>query len=351
MRCVESSPNDPPGSAATHGFRLQNGTFTPFDLPATFTVPGADPQGGPATVPIAFPRFNGINNNNDVVGSLSQSCANTNPFRPADPACVARKFGFLLRSAGPLQILEACGQLATPFPGCAPGTTEAEGINDNSAVVGHFQDLVKGGPDGDNVHHGFLYQGGSYRALLCNGDGTLNTDANGINNQGIIVGACDTNAFVLLPPYRTEDYRIFSYTPRVCPLGGMTLRNTVARDISNDNKIVGSVRCEDNAGTAQIFGFEVNLSDIDALAAPGKGVISGVTVVPNPVTGGNSATGTVTLSAPAGPGGVLIVITSNNGAATVPITITSGRSDDGHIPGDYNRSEQLDHRDDQRDLE
>jgi trimeric autotransporter adhesin len=55
---------------------------------------------------------------------------------------------------------------------------------------------------------------------------------------------------------------------------------------------------------------------------PGQGTITGVSVVPNPVTGGSSATGTVTLSAPAGPGGVLVTLGSDNGAATTPASIT-----------------------------
>ena len=63
-------------------------------------------------------------------------------------------------------------------------------------------------------------------------------------------------------------------------------------------------------------------------SGPGQGTITGLTLSPNPVTGGSPSTGTVTLSAPAGPSGVLVTLGSNNGNATVPtsITIPSGQS-------------------------
>jgi uncharacterized protein (TIGR03437 family) len=49
--------------------------------------------------------------------------------------------------------------------------------------------------------------------------------------------------------------------------------------------------------------------------------IGGVSVNPTTVTGGSGSTGTVTLSAPAGPGGVSVSLASNNAAATVPASV------------------------------
>ncbi|MDR3689924.1 MAG: protease pro-enzyme activation domain-containing protein [Fimbriimonas sp.] len=49
-------------------------------------------------------------------------------------------------------------------------------------------------------------------------------------------------------------------------------------------------------------------------------VLTGVSVSPNPVTGGNASTGTVSLSGPAPPGGDVVTLAATN--ATVPSTIT-----------------------------
>ena len=57
---------------------------------------------------------------------------------------------------------------------------------------------------------------------------------------------------------------------------------------------------------------------------PAQGNIASFTVAPGTVTGGSSATGTVVLGAPASPGGVVVTLSSNNLAATVPASITVG---------------------------
>jgi len=111
--------------------------------------------------------------------------------------------------------------------GCDPGTTDGWGINDGLTAVGHYQDSAGFGPEGDNTHHGLIYSGTVYTPLFCNGDRTLNTDANAINNQGTIVGACEGDAFVLFPPYRLQDWRTFSVIGS-CPIAGMTIQSTVA---------------------------------------------------------------------------------------------------------------------------
>ncbi|HTW63120.1 MAG TPA: hypothetical protein VME17_00835 [Bryobacteraceae bacterium] len=63
-------------------------------------------------------------------------------------------------------------------------------------------------------------------------------------------------------------------------------------------------------------------------SGPGQASLSGVTLNPTEVSAGQSSTGTVTLSAAAGAGGVLVNLSSNSGAATVPasITIPQGQS-------------------------
>jgi|GEM_PF-2612195 len=54
---------------------------------------------------------------------------------------------------------------------------------------------------------------------------------------------------------------------------------------------------------------------------PGEGVIGTLSVTPNPVVSGSSASGTVTLAEEAGPGGVLVNLSSNNPSATVPTSL------------------------------
>src|SRR5262249_48952216 len=56
--------------------------------------------------------------------------------------------------------------------------------------------------------------------------------------------------------------------------------------------------------------------------SPGSGTIAGLDIAPNSVVGGQAnATGTVTLASPAGAGGGLLTLSSNNGAASVPASI------------------------------
>ncbi|WP_162179802.1 hypothetical protein [Bryobacter aggregatus] len=63
-------------------------------------------------------------------------------------------------------------------------------------------------------------------------------------------------------------------------------------------------------------------------AGPGSVAIGSVSISPASVLGGNGATGTVTLSAPAPTGGAAITLASNNGAAAVSpsLTIAAGQS-------------------------
>ena len=52
------------------------------------------------------------------------------------------------------------------------------------------------------------------------------------------------------------------------------------------------------------------------------GALIGLVLVPTSVVGGNNSTGTITLSGAAGPGGLVVSLTSSNPAATVPGTVS-----------------------------
>lgn len=126
---------------------------------------------------------------------------------------------------------------------------------------------------------GFIWkQSSGFRSLSCRGDTTSDTDANGISDQGIIVGRCDSKAFVLLPPYRNTDWITFSVgDPAMgafrCP-AGLELNKTVAYGINDEGRVVGNYTCENPTpppATAtraaathpdQSFAFAVNLEDL-----------------------------------------------------------------------------------------
>lgn len=83
-------------------------------------------------------------------------------------------------------------QVQISFPGSSG--TQAFGLNDADAVVGHYDD--------DGVSHGFLYQGGSYETIDV--PGATSTIAWDINNRGEIVGqytdaAGQTHGYIATP--------------------------------------------------------------------------------------------------------------------------------------------------------
>jgi hypothetical protein len=62
--------------------------------------------------------------------------------------------------------------------------------------------------------------------------------------------------------------------------------------------------------------------DFELSVVPASLSLSSLSLNPTSVTGGNSSTGTVTLSGPAPAGGAQVALASNNGAASVPSSVT-----------------------------
>jgi hypothetical protein len=62
--------------------------------------------------------------------------------------------------------------------------------------------------------------------------------------------------------------------------------------------------------------------DFELSSVPASLSLSSLSLNPTSVTGGNSSTGTVTLSGPAPAGGAQVALASNNGAASVPSSVT-----------------------------
>jgi hypothetical protein len=75
-----------------------------------------------------------------------------------------------------------------------------------------------------------------------------------------------------------------------------------------------------NTTVANITAVSANSIAAGLTLTPVIGVAN-ISVNPTSVTGGTGSTGTVTLSSAAGPGGVLVSLSSNNSAATVPASL------------------------------
>jgi uncharacterized membrane protein len=155
-------------SNVTHGFKWRSGTFTTIDFP-----------GAISTV------VSGINDFGDLVGTYELT-----PFSA---------HGFRLHN-GTFKTID--------FPGA--GGSSAVGINNAGTIVGNYGNS-----------HGFVYQNGTYKTLdapLLNSDELPDTQLNGINNLGWVVGQVFTGDFwrgfwylngefdFLEPPYSLDNW-------------------------------------------------------------------------------------------------------------------------------------------------
>lgn len=128
---------------ATNFIRNPDGTFTTLSLPGT------------------APMANGINSQNDVVGTTGTNA-------------------FLLHNGN-------VSQLPPANPGNT-GTEVAFGINDQGTIVGQFGDNLTG------TVPGFVYANGAYTVLtpVAPVNGVLVVNAQGVNNKGLVTGFYST---------------------------------------------------------------------------------------------------------------------------------------------------------------
>jgi hypothetical protein len=242
------------------GFLYKKGKFSSLTLPSTTPFHNT-------TLTVTFPDIRGISEDRDIVGGFTEA-------RGGD-------YGFVLTEDKKFVVLDACDQasIAASAAGCLPASTDGWGINDHRTVVGHYEDNVfnvcvpdDGVFDCSNHHHGFIWKkSAGYKSLSCDGDTSSDTDANGINDKGVIVGRCDSKAFVLFPPYGDSDWTTFSISDPAtnefrCPVG-LELNKTVAFGINNEGTIVGNYTCENPDSTTsttfdQSFAFEVDLKSL-----------------------------------------------------------------------------------------
>lgn len=143
------------GPNVEHGFLLQGGTFTTFDVPNG--VGGTQPEG--------------INDTSEVTGTYYDATTGLEP-------------GFLRHPDG---------SVVDIVPPNSGGYTEANGINNSGTIVGRYYGNTPG-------LQGFLFSNGNYSTIDV--PGATDTSLFGINNLGDIVGdyidaSGATHAFLL----------------------------------------------------------------------------------------------------------------------------------------------------------
>jgi uncharacterized membrane protein len=244
------------------GFLYRKGKFSTLALPATAPFHAM-------TLTVTYPDIRAISEEKDIAGGFT--------------AAAGGDYGFLLTEEKKFVVLEVCDEasIASSAEGCLPASTDGWGLNSARTVVGHYEDNVfnvcvidDGVLECSNHHHGFIWKKSSgFTSLSCDGDTTSDTDANAISDKGVIVGRCDSKAFVLVPPYRNSDWTTFSISDPAmnefrCP-EGLELNKTIAYGISDEGKIVGNYTCENPNPTItslthpdQSFAFAVNLGNL-----------------------------------------------------------------------------------------
>ncbi|MCZ7580994.1 MAG: SBBP repeat-containing protein [Fimbriimonadaceae bacterium] len=101
-----------------------------------------------------------------------------------------------------------------------------------------------------------------------------------------------------------------------------TVPTTLTIDGGNDSANFGVTTTAVAVTTLATISAEVASIIESAVLTINPAVPSSLTINPNVVNGGDSTTGTVTLTGPAGPGGVVVSLSSNNPAAIPPATVT-----------------------------
>jgi len=171
------------GPNVEHGFLLQGGTFTTFDVP----------NGVGATQP------EGINDTSEVTGTYYDATTGLEP-------------GFLRHPDG---------SVVDIVPPNSGGYTEANGINNSGTIAGR---------DIGAVSEGFVLSNGKY--TITDVPGATNTSLFGINNLGDIVGSyVDTSG-------TTHGFLKSNGSITTIDFPGSTSTN--AQDINDSGEIVGS---------------------------------------------------------------------------------------------------------------
>jgi len=177
-----------------HGFLLHRGKFSKIDFPNSFDTDA-----------------NGINNEGVIVGTYAEKL--TNGARGPDHGYV----------------LDEKEYHKLPDPPAAYKSPGFNALNDEGDIVGVFTPTT-----GSNNAKGFLLKESKYTVLDCKED---QTKANGINDDGDIVGECDEFAstfgirhhgFLL----RKGKFTLFDFPGAICD-------GTLATGINNDGDIVG----------------------------------------------------------------------------------------------------------------
>jgi probable HAF family extracellular repeat protein len=172
----------------THGFVMNGGEFTPFDVPGAqgyTSINGINASGERAGIYFSGERYYGYFWSHGVV-------------TPLDPPGSTFSLAGFLNAKGQVVGFYRTGPNGTgtrrgyiwhdgvftpvDVPGAGPRGTWPSGINNQGQVVGAYWDQ-------DGQRHGFLLSKGTYTTLDVPGsEGGGITFAQGINNAGLIVG-------------------------------------------------------------------------------------------------------------------------------------------------------------------
>jgi uncharacterized membrane protein len=124
--------------------------------------------------------------------------------------------------------------------------TEAIGLNDDDAVVGDYRDRA-------GYYHAFAYQNGHYTTIDPPFWSSWGCSDESINNAGVIVGNCATQAYI-------DDHGSFT------PLNVPESTYTFARAINNHGGIAGSY-CTDASNCHGFIAINGGFSDISVPGA------------------------------------------------------------------------------------
>jgi probable HAF family extracellular repeat protein len=148
---------DPAGS---HGFLLDNGSYTTLDVPGSISTTIEED--------LPFPQI-GINNWGQIVGSYADA--------------QNKSHGFLL---------DQCNYTTLDAPGSI--STQACGINDSGQIVGdYFDGMPTHGCCSFDTGTGFVLENGTYTTLDAP---AFDNSANGVNDSGQIVGYTGDHGFL-----------------------------------------------------------------------------------------------------------------------------------------------------------
>jgi trimeric autotransporter adhesin len=295
---------------------------SPVTQPTTATITGTASGGSTsASLSVMPPGASTISGLTISPSSLTPGEMATGTVTLASPAAVGGA-SVSLSSNGPavtvpLSVTVPAGETTETFPVTAslvtsPSTATVTASSANSASATVSVNPASSTPTGPLATLASLSVAPSSVTSGQSATGTV-TLASPAPAGGVVVGLASNNPAATVPVSVTVPA---SQTTATFPIATTTLTNPATATI-----------------TAASANTEAATLTINPASAAQPALISGFSISPSTVSGGQSATGTVTLAAPAPSGGALVNFASSSTAATVPgsFTIPAGQTT-GNVP-------------------